>query len=735
MLKSRICVRQHDISDCGAACLATVARVHGLAISLAKAREYTETDRHGATALGIVEAARQLGFEAKGVKGDIKALEHVPLPCIAHVIIGGLLHYVVIHKVTEKQIKVADPAQGIVKHTRHGFSRIWSGVLILLNPGKSFQAGCRKVSVWRRFGYLLASHRFLLFEALLATLFFMLLGLGASIYIQLLVDKVLIERDWIALRWLSLALLFVVICRTAFGTLRGLLLAYMSRKVDVSLMIEYYRHVLRLPMRFFETRQTGEIVSRLNDVVKIREAISGSTLVLLVDTATMIGGFGILCFYNVRLALTSLTIVPIIIFIVYIINQPLRRAQRATLAGAAALQSHLVENLMGIMTLKAFSAEKTSESAAKMKVIVLLRSLFRATVLGLSTNAASDVIAAMAMVFVLFSAGSMVIRQEMTIGQMVAFQSVLLYLLQPLLRLAGINQTVQDAVVAADRLGEILDLSVESNEELERIALPANIQGKIEYRQVSFRYGARAPVLCDINISVPPQSYLALVGESGSGKTTLAKLLLRYYDPFAGQITIDGMDLHTLQLDTLRAQIGYVDQDPFLFSGTIEDNLLMGKACTDVNDLNQAIRTAGLEEFIASLPHGRHTYIGERGVTLSSGQRQRLAIVRVLLQDPKILIFDEATNNLDSISEIAILKVINRLRKSKTVITIGHRLSTAQRADQIIVLGNGRILERGTHQELLRAGGPYCSLWKAQYLAADPAIYSEGAMTISGAEA
>jgi ATP-binding cassette subfamily B protein len=715
MFKPYICVKQHDITDCGAACLATVARSHGLKIPITAIRQYAGTDRCGTNVLGMVEAAQLLGFAAKGVKGSMEAIGEIPLPAIAHVVISDLQHYVVIHKITDKQVIIADPARGVVKQTRDEFAAMWTGVLILLEPSATFRAGDQGVSVWRRFARLLEPHDFLLAETFLASLFLMLLGLGASVYLQLLVDRVLVNKDWAMLRWLSLGLMGTVVCRAAFGAIRGALLAHIGRKVDVSLMLEYYRHVMKLPLQFFDTRQTGEIISRLGDAVKIRELISGSTLILLVDAATMIAAFGLLCFYSLKLALFSLLILPLLATVVCVINRPLKRAQRATMEEAASLQSHLVESLAGAATLKALGAETMAGDKTERRVVLLLKNLMRATLWGVSAGTFGELITGVGVAAVLWAAGALVIRGELTAGQLVAFYSILLFLLQPMLRLVAINQVVQDAVVAADRLGEILALEPEFKEESGKIALPADTPGEVALHSVSFRYGARAQVLHDITLHIPPRSVVALVGESGSGKTTLAKLLLRYYDPSGGQIAIDGYDLRDLRLDTLRARIGYVDQELFLFSGTIEENLALGNAGVTPEAALAAVRAAGLEDLINSLPNRYQTYIGERGLALSGGQRQRLAIARALARNPQILILDEATSNLDSQTERAIQATIERLKERKTIVIIAHRLSTILCADRIVMLDRGRIAEQGTHQELLDTRGRYYELWRAQF--------------------
>jgi ABC-type bacteriocin/lantibiotic exporter with double-glycine peptidase domain len=702
MLKPHVCVRQNDITDCGAACLATVARTHGLRVSIAMIRQHAGTDTRGTSVLGLVEAAQQLGFEARGVRGSLEALGEVPLPCIAHVVQNGLLHYVTILKITIRSVVVADPARGIVRHSLNRFKAMWTGVLVLLVPSRSFRPGDQCLGRRRGLLLLLRQNRFLLFETLLATLFLTLLGLGTSLYLQVVVDRVLSRGDRLLFYWLSAGFMILVLVRASFGAIRGALSAYVSRAVDLSLMLDYYRQVA-----------SGEILSRLADAVKIRTMICNSALTLLVDTATMAAGFAVLFSFSGRLAFPVLAVVLCMIVVLYAVSRPLRRAQRSILECAAELQSRLVESLAGISTIKAFRAEESEGRKAETALVRLLRHSFRASLWGMASGTSAEVATSLAIVSLLWSAAWMVIAGQLTIGHLVACYSILLYMLQPVSRLAELNQQVQDAWIAAERLYDMLELPREREEDTGRSLSSSVLEGRIELRDVGFRYGAREPVLCGVTLSVEPCSLLAIVGESGSGKSTLARLLLRFHDPQAGQIKIDGHPLPELNLDSLRSKIGYVDQDAFFFSGTIEENLTLGDTRRSRDAVLTAIRAVGLEDFVLGLPRCLETPVGERGLTLSAGQRQRLALARVLVSDPPILILDEATSHLDLAAERKILELILHLKRCKTIVMIGHQPRLSRHADRIAVLGAGRILEQGTHEELVDARGPYRSLWES----------------------
>jgi ATP-binding cassette subfamily B protein len=702
------------LTDCAAACLATILRVYRRRISIARIRHYAGTDRNGTNILGIVEAARRLGFEAKGVRGDLEALREVPLPCVAHVFRNNFLHFVVVHGITGQQIVLADPARGILRLPLQEFAGIWTGVLVLLVPGPETGSCLDSESVWSRFLNLIRPQRSTILAAFVAALVFALLGMTPSLYLQLLVDRVVPEKNWGLLRWLSVWVAIFCIFRIAFGVARGTLLARTARRIDFHLMLTYYRHVLHLPMAFFDARQTGEIISRFNDAVRIRDVVSGSSVTLLVDVATVAGGFVLLFMYRWDLALASLLVWLLAASGSWLMNPPLHRAQLSTAESVADLQSHLVESLGGLSTLKAFGAETFALRRTTDRLEQLLERVFRAILLGMSAGAAADALLSVGAVVVLWGAAGIVMRGQMTPGQMVAFYSILAYMLTPLLRLATAGQTLQNAVVAAERLGEIMDLPSDAPESGDSPLPLSRSAGRIEFRGVSFRYGTRELVLRNVTLAIEPRSWTALLGENGSGKSSLAKLLLRFYDPTGGCIQLDGRDLRSLSGRDWRARIGYVGQDFAFFSGTVEENLAVGGRVPSSDSLRRAIRDAGLEQTVATWPNGMKTYLGEGGLLLSGGQRQRLALARALARDPEILLLDEATSSLDPGAEREVYALLSRLKSHKTIIVIGHRLSATWNADHVVLLGEGRVLEQGHPRDLVAQQGLYFEMCRRE---------------------
>ncbi len=717
MFRPYPCVRQTDESDCGAAALATVARVHRRSIGLEKMRDLAGTDRVGTNLLGLLEAAEKLGFSARAVKGPWKALSEVPLPAIAHVTTEeGLGHFLVLHRVRKHSIVAADPARGIVRPSRKEFCERWTGYLLLLVPEKVAwyrQEGSTPPSPWSRFLALLRPQASILAEAFFCALLMTVLGLSTSFFIQHLVDSVLVHRQWSLLNALALGMLALVVFRTVFGALRGYLLVHIGRKVDLTLISSYTRHILSLPLRVFETRRIGEMLSRVNDAVKVREAVSGTTLTAVVDGTLVILSGTVMFAYDWPLAFVACAFVPALVLTTAAHHRPIKHLSRETMEKAAALQAHLVEDIAAVDTIKAYGLERSRSDESDDSLVKVLRSLFSFQMLGLSLNSWAMLIAGVAGIAVLWFGGQRVMAGALTLGQLMFFYSLLAAMLEPLQRLASVNMQVQEAFVAIDRLHQIMDLELEDFDG-ERKACFQGVKRAIEFRGVSFQYGCRSKVLDGVDLEIPARSTVAIVGESGSGKSTMLKLLMRFYDPVEGSITVDGLDMRDYGLRSLRSKVALVSQDPFLFAGTIADNIRIGRPQASVQEVIEAAHAAGLEEFIAKLPQRLETTVGERGANLSGGQRQRLAIARALLLRPEVLIFDEATSHLDTMTERAIQATLETALAGKTVIFVAHRLSTIQKADVIYLLHEGRVLERGSHRDLVQRDGRYAALWRSQ---------------------
>jgi ATP-binding cassette subfamily B protein len=716
-----------DPTDCGAAALATIARHYRRPIGLQTLRHLAGTDRGGTNLVGLLRAAERLGFAAKGVKGPYEALAALPLPAIAHVQReDGPGHYVVLYRVRRNKVLVADPANGIRTLSREDFSKDWTGYLLLVVPTESFGqpalAGA-PVSPWRRFVGLLGGHTPVLGEAFGCALFMTLLSVSTSYFVQHLVDSVLVRHETRLLNALGIGMVLIVVFRTLFGALRQYLLAHVGRKVDLTLMAGYARHILGLPLSFFETRRVGEILSRLHDAVKVREAISSTTLTALVDGTLVILLLGILWLYDLHLALVATAFVPLLALSGWLHHPASRRRAREAMEHAAQFFAHLVESVSAVETVKAFGVERDRAEEGDVRLVRFTGALFSLQKLGLSLNAVGTFTTALAGIVILWYGGQRVMDQALTIGQLMFCFSLLSSLLEPLQRLASVNLQFQDALVAVDRLYQILDEEAEPLGDEQKVVF-SEIRGAVELRDLSFRYGCRANVLDRLNLAIPAGQTVAIIGESGSGKSTLLKLLMGYYLPKEGSLRIDGVDIRDLELGSLRRRIGLVSQEPFIFSGTLRANIALSRPDASLEEVMEAAQTAGLEELIAGLPDRYETILGERGANLSGGQRQRLAIARALLCRPEILIFDEATSHLDTATERVIQENLKRALAGKTVVLVAHRLSTVKEADRIYVLRQGRIVEEGTHRQLLAQAGWYASLWRSQTGAEDAVLRS-----------
>lgn len=723
------CIKQHDITDCGAACLATIAKQNGYQISISKIREIAGTDKQGTNALGMIQAAEQLGFSAKGVKGNKEAFfSEFPLPCIAHVIVNGnLMHYVVIHKITPKQIIIADPADGIVKLKPEEFfgevteeSRPpkyqWSGVLILLMKTERFVKGKETQGLFQRFFHLLLPQKRLLLNIFLASMIYTILGILGAFYYKELVDSVLPNGLMGTLTTLSVGVILLNIFKVMLDAIRSHLLLYLSQKLDIALLLGYYRHVLELPMNFFGSRKVGEIVSRFNDASKVRDAISGATLTIMIDTIMALAGAVILYMQNGKMFGIAVIMVVLYTVIVVLFRKNFDKWNRTQMEDNAQLTSYLVESLNGMQTVKAFNAERKANQETESRFVKLLKSVFQLSWISNMQNALKVFVELVGGVVILWVGGIDVIQGTLTMGQLITFQSLLVYFLDPVKNLIDLQPQLQTAVVAADRLGEILDLEAEKGEAEYRKMHPDSIAGDIEFKHVNFRYGTRKLVLEDINVQIKKGEKIAFVGESGSGKTTLAKLLLHLYQIESGEILIQENNIEDIQLETLREKIAYIPQETFLFSGSIYENLTLGMDHPSMEEVVEAAKKAQAHDFINELPLRYETRLEENGANLSGGQRQRLAIARAMLKKPDILILDEATSNLDAVTERALDQTIRDFSKEMTTIFIAHRLSTIKNCDRIYVMEKGKIIESGTHEELKRLGGKYAKLAEHQSL-------------------
>lgn len=709
-------IKQRDITDCGAACLASIAAYYKLNLPVARIRQLAGTDKKGTNIVGMVEAAQKLGFEAKGVKGPFESLFKIPKPAVAHLIIDSILqHYVVISKVTQKYIEVMDPMDGqLHRKTHEEFKTEWTGNLIILLPSDNFRAGDQKTSMSRRFWLLIRPHRSILGQALFGAVLYTILGLSTAVFVQKIVDFVLVDANRNLLNLMGLAMMAILCLQLFIGTAKTVFTLKTGQMIDAQLILGYYKHLLKLPQQFFDTMRVGEIMSRIGDAVKIRAFLNDVSINFLVNVFIVFFSFIMMFTYYWKLALFSLAVIPVYSCIYFITNKLNRKAQRRLMEDSAELESQLVESLNAAGTIKRFGLENYANEKTEERFIKLLQTGFRSNLNGLFSATSTEFLSRALTISLLWLGAGFVLDNEITPGELLSFYTLIGYFTGPVSSLIGMNKTVQDAVIAADRLFEIMDL--EREEEAHQIDIRREQLGDIRFENVSFRYGSRTPVFENLYLKIPLGKFTAIVGESGSGKSTLMAILQNLYPLQQGNVSLGQYDLKYIKNSSLRELVAVVPQKIDLFSGTVIENIAIGDYEPDMQKIIDIATQLGIIDFIEALPAGFQTHLGENGATLSGGQRQRIAIARALYRDPEVLILDEATSSLDSASEQYVQRMINVLMaENKTVIVIAHRLSTLHNADQIIVLDKGHVIEQGTHRELLsRVSSFYANLWKLQ---------------------
>lgn len=712
-LKKNARVRQRDLSDCGAACLASVAAYYHLEIPVARIRQMAATDSKGTNVLGMVEAANRLGFQAKGVKGPFEALYNIPKPAIAHVVVKGVLHhYVVIYRVTKTDITVMDPADGQFHQIPHeAFKQMWTGVLVILMPGDEFVPGNQRISHLARFWFLLRPHRSVVMQALFGAIMYTVLGLSTSIYVQKIVDNVLVEGNRNLLNLLGIIMILILVLQLFIGHIKSIFALKTGQQIDAQLILGYYKHLLRLPQQFFDTMRVGEITSRINDAVKIRVFINDVAIGLVVNVFIVLFSFALMFTYYWKLALLVLSILPVYGLIYWISNQINKKMQRRLMEDNAELGSQLVESLNSVATIKRFGLEEFANIKTESRFVRLLKTIYAASVSNLYLGNASSFVTNAFVVILLWAGSYFVMDRQLSPGELLSFYALIGYFTGPAMSLIGANKSMQDALIAADRLFEIMDL--EQEETANKVALTPQMVGDIHFQHVSFRYGTRVEVFRQFSLHIPHGRITAVVGESGSGKSTLMALLQNIYPLMEGNILIGQLDIRYIDNDSLRRQVSAVPQQIDLFAGSVLENIAVGEFEPDVQRVLHVCKLLGILQFIEKLPEGFNTPLGEHGVNLSGGQRQRIAIARALYRDPQVIILDEATSSLDSVSDQYVQEAMQQLRdQGKTIVVIAHRLSTVVSADKIVVLQEGKLVEEGTHAELLANNAVYTRLWQ-----------------------
>lgn len=710
----RVKIKQRDITDCGAACLASVSVHHKLRLPVSRIRQFVGTDKKGTNVLGLVEGAQQIGFQVKAAKGPLDSLFKIPLPAIAHLILkNNLHHFVVIYKVTKDNVIYMDPGTGTMEKKKvNEFAEVWSGIIILLMPGEEFRTGNERISNSFRFWNLIKPHGFIMLQAIIAAVLYTMLGLSTSIYIQKVIDFVLVDGNFRLLNLLSIGMIVILFIQLLTGLFKSIISLQTGQYIDARLILGYYKHLLNLPQRFFDTMRVGEIVSRVSDAVKIRLFINEVGMSLIVNILIVIFSTGIMFLYYWKLALITVSVIPVLCLLYWLSNRINKKWQRRLMENSAELENQLVESLNAIGTIKRFSLEEHANLKTENRFIQLLQSIYISSLKGLYVSVSSDFITRLFTIIVLWVGSYFVINRELTPGELLSFYAIVAYFIGPVTSLIGANKSIQDALIASDRLFEIIDLETESSD-TNKVELSPETIGDIHFHAVNFRYGSRVTVFDGLSLTIERGKATAVVGDSGSGKSTLLSLLQNLYPLNSGNITIGGLDLQHISNASIRNMIAVVPQQIHLFAGTIIDNIAIGDDEPDMRKVVGICQSLGVNEFIEKLPATYATILSEQGNNLSGGQRQRIALARALYRNPQILILDEATSSLDPSSEQKVQHTLEQLKLAgRTVIIITHRLSTIKNADKILVLREGKLVEQGDHQKLLALNGFYHEMWQ-----------------------
>ncbi|UGY11923.1 peptidase domain-containing ABC transporter (plasmid) [Bradyrhizobium septentrionale] len=706
--------KQRDITDCGVASLASVGAFYGCKLPLSLIRQFASADRSGTSVSGLLQAAQKLGFIAKGVKGGFDSLHKIPKPAIAHVVVKEVLHhFVVVQAIDRRWVTIMDPAYGEIRKLSHEeFKTQWTGVLLLMVPADNFKRRDETTSPLLRFARLVAPHQAALTQALVGALITTLLGLSTTIYIQKIVDHVITAGNRNLLNLMSVVMLLILVPQTLINFLRNRLVLQTGQKIDLHLILGYYNHVLSLPQKFFDGMRTGEIISRMNDAVKIRSFLNDVSITLFVDVLVILFSFGLMFVYSWKIALVVAGSVPVYLLVYWTMNRLNSKRERAIMENAADLEAQVVESLGAISTIRAFGIESYAGLKFETRFVKTLHSIYRSGLISIVGDNASIFLSTLFTIVLMWFGATLALDQTITPGELLSCYALLGHITGPVTSLIHANRIVQDAIIAADRLFEIFDLDPAGSGGIN--ATTSDV-GDIHLENVTFRHGAQPELFKDFSVSFRRGEITAVVGESGSGKSSLAALLQNVYPLEGGRIRIGSYNLQDLSAESLRKIVAAVPQSVDVFSASVIENIALGEFEPNTGKIVHICEQIGLRDVIERWPGGYQAYLGENGVRPSGGEKQRLALARALYRDPEVLILDEATASLDSVAEAFVIRAIEELRLAgKIIVVISHRLNTICGADKIVVLDKGRVVAEGRHADLLTAEGAYARLWRAQ---------------------
>ena len=718
--------QQPDTMDCGPTCLRMVAKHYKRSISLEKIRRLSDTTRSGSSLKNIADAAEKIGFKTLGVKIDFKTLaEEAPLPCI---VFWNENHFIVVHKIKKNKVYVADPAHGLLTYSKQEFIDNWigkhanetteEGIVLLLEPTvklkeKEEDDVAQKKGIGFLLQYLFGYKRFL-YQLGLGLFSVSLLQLIFPFLTQSVVDIGIQNKNMHFLYLVLVGQLFVFLGRTLIEISRGWILLHLSTRINISLVSDFLIKLMKLPIAFFDSKMTGDIMQRIGDHSRIEQLLTNQSLSVLFSAFNFLVFGTVLAIYS--LPILGIFLVGTVLYFVWVSFFMKRRADldHKRFSQMSDERSKVMELIQGMQEIKLHNAERNKRWAWENLQVRLFKLHIKSLRLEQVQGNGANIINELKNILVSFLAAKLVIEGSLTLGMMLSISYIIGQLNAPVAQFMSFIYAYQDAKISIERLSEIHNKEDEEPEGSDYVNyIPEN--HTISMQNMSFCYpGMYENVITDLDLVIPANKVTAIVGSSGSGKTTLMKMLLRFYEPSQGEILLDSAQLNAISQHTWREHCGSVMQDGFIFSDTIANNIAVGDEIVDKDKLLHAVKVANIREFIESLPLSYNTKIGAEGMGISGGQKQRILIARAVYKNPDFLFFDEATSALDAKNERVIMENLQEFFKGKTTVVIAHRLSTVQNADQIVVLEGGKIVEIGTHAELVKLGGVYFSLVKNQ---------------------
>lgn len=706
----RTFIPQIDARDCGVAALASIAKFYGSDYSLAHLRELAKTNKEGTTALGIVKAAKEMSFETRAIQADMSLfeMEDIPYPFIVHVNKEGKLqHYYVVYKNIKDHLIIGDPDPNVkvTKMTKERFASEWTGVAIFLAPAPSYKPHKDKKNGLMSFLPLIFRQRSLIFYIVLASLLVTLINIGGSYYLQGILDEYIPNQMKSTLGIISIGLIITYILQQMMSFSRDYLLTVLSQRLSIDVILSYIRHIFELPMSFFATRRTGEVISRFTDANSIIDALASTILSLFLDVSILIIIGSVLLVQNTNLFLISLISVPIYIIIIFAFMKPFEKMNNDVMQSNSMVSSAIIEDINGVETIKSLTSEETRYQKIDSEFVDYLDKSFKLSKYSILQSSLKQGAQLILNIVILWFGAQIVMTGKISIGQLITFNTLLSYFTNPLENIINLQTKLQSAKVANNRLNEVYLVESEFKN-TQTLTDSQFLAGDICFEGISYKYGFGRDTLNNINLTIKQGDKVSIVGISGSGKTTLAKMIVNFFEPYKGRITINNNDLKMIDKKVLRQHINYLPQQAYIFSGSILENLTLGaNQMISQEDIIKACEIAEIRQDIEQMPMGYQTELSD-GAGLSGGQKQRIALARALLTKAHVLILDEATSGLDVLTEKKVIENLMAMT-DKTIIFVAHRLSISERTNQVIVLNQGKVIETGSHQELMTKQGFY----------------------------